>query len=137
MLGNTPERMMTHRASCPRPWEARQQGERDFNRFVPSWENPYQRKPFEWDHCREAERAWEDGRRQAERRYEEEVAARRMAGRRREEQEWARIEEEAYYARREEDAQYQQWCDEQMAAAEAEHYFWMEQDELLDRSETV
>ena len=127
---------MSHRWDCPTPWEAEREGERAYERGRSSWSNPYDdRNSFDRHPCHEAERSWDRGYRYAERRHEEEVIEQRAAERRRQEREWAQQEEEALYMQAQED--WQQQYDEQMAADEAAHYFWMEQDQLLDQSETI
>lgn len=69
---------MSHRWNCPTRWEAERQGERAYERGQSRYNNPYDRwnagHPSALDHCREAERSWEDGHRQAERRHDEEQA---------------------------------------------------------------
>lgn len=121
---------MTHRSSCPRPWEARRQGERDFDRYVPSWENPYARKPFEQDHCREAERAWENGRHEAEMRRDEERQAeqrsQRAAEQRRRDENYRR-EERWADERRQQEEEVEYW-----ERIEEEEGFWLDQAYLMD-----
>lgn len=124
---------MSHRWDCPTRWEAEREGERAYERG--SWSNPYERKPFEDDHCREAERSWEDGRRYAERRHEEQQAEERASRQAAQRRQWAQEEEEASYWRQQEEEHNRQMEEEYNAAMEAlqyEQYFWMEQDQLLN-----
>lgn len=56
---------MSHRDSCPPPYEARREGERAQERGRGRYNNPYR------DDCEEAAHEWERGHRAAERREEE------------------------------------------------------------------
>ena len=126
---------MSHRWDCPTRWQAEREGERAFERGSGRWNNPYDRQRFERDNCREAQRSWEDGHRQAERRAEEQAIERRQSERREQEREWARLDQIA-----QEQAEWERHCEEAQqadyeAAMEAqadEHYFWLEQEYLMD-----
>lgn len=123
---------MSHRSSCPTRWEAERQGERAFENGSGRYSNPYGR-PFE-DRCREAERAWEDGRRSAEMRADEERATEAAAQRRRRaaEEETVRYHEEQ--AQREYDEAMEAAYYDQMALEEWEqHVAVLEDAEMLPR----
>lgn len=95
---------MSHRWDCPTRWEAEREGQRAFERGEGSWRNPYN---GDWhngrlgDGCEDAERAWRDGHRGAERREEERQEEQRIEQRRemhrREEAEYLRAAEEQAY----------------------------------------
>lgn len=121
---------MSHRWDCTPTWKARREGEDAYQRHTPSWDNPHARKPFENDHCREAERAWEDGRRMAELRAEEDRREERHREQRAREEQWRREEREAQWA--EEQRQSDEQEAEYQAMIEAEDDFWAEQDDLRD-----
>lgn len=88
---------MSHRDSCPDSWEARREGESAHRNYQGSWDNPY-RDTLGNDHaCPEAERSWEEGRRNAERQEEESL---------REEHEYKMARERAAENRREEEQEY-------------------------------
>jgi len=126
---------MSHRDNCPTRWQAEREGQDAFARGAGRYSNPYDRSHGGSDHCRDADRAWEDGHRQAERHAEEEAIQRRQDQRRAQEREWARQKEEASYWRQQEEEQAQQMEEEYAAAIEAqqaEQYFWMEQDQLRE-----
>lgn len=120
---------MSHRDSCPDRWTAHREGERAYERGSGSYSNPYDH----WNGgggCRGAEREWESGRRDAERRAEEQreqEAASRRARHQREEQEmqWA------YEAqcRADEEQRYHEEC---QAELETEYYAELERDYRLD-----
>jgi hypothetical protein len=61
---------MSHRDDCPSRWQAKREGERAFDNGLGSWRNPY-REDWPDQGCPEAQRAWCDGFRDAERREEE------------------------------------------------------------------
>lgn len=124
---------MSHRFDCTPTWKARRQGEDAFRNHTASWENPHARKPFEQDHCREAERAWSDGRRMAEAAAEEERQAKARHERQAQQERWRRAEQEERWAdeqrqRDEQEAEYQ-------AMFEAEEEFWAEQDALREATQ--
>lgn len=103
---------MGHRWNCPTPWTAEREGERAFERGEGYWRNPYRDDGWGRSRCEDADRAWQRGYRDAERREEERQAERRAEERRREEARWRQQEQEQY--------------DEQMRAEE-EAYWETEQ----------
>ena len=82
---------MSHRSTCPDPWEARREGERAGHRGYGS--NPYDDYPWNRERCDEAADEWKRGYRAGEERREEEEREERAAARRAQE----RREEEAYH----------------------------------------
>lgn len=73
---------MSHRDTCPDPWEARREGERAQENGYGRWRNPYDDQWHPECECREAADEWRRGYRSAEIREEEareEEAARRRA----------------------------------------------------------
>jgi hypothetical protein len=115
---------MSHRWNCPTRWEAERQGERAYERGEGSWRNPY-REEWGRDHCEDAERAWRDGHRNAERHEEERRAEQRQQERRQREQQeqwdYERQQSEAYFDQLEEDDRYYRAME---AAALAEEQAW-------------
>jgi hypothetical protein len=89
---------MSHRNTCPDPYDARREGERahDYGRGI--YSNPYD-APFGDRGCDEAAEAWRRGYRDAEYRREEEDAEQRAAERRHQaDLEEQRYLEEQYFA---------------------------------------
>lgn len=125
---------MSHKRDCPTRWEAERQGERDQSYGRASYSNPYSRQPFENDHCREAERAWEDGHRSAQRRQEEQEAEERAQQRVAQQRRWDHEAQEADWQRQECERAEQEEAEE-AERIEAEHYFWLEQESLMDTGE--
>lgn len=111
---------MSHRYDCPTDYEARRRGKIDYERR--GYRSYY--APDEIRDCPEAERAYQDGQRQAEYRAEEEAAERRAEGRRRHEREQyeqaCRDDYYREYEQRQIDETYDRMFEEEREAAIAE-----------------